>query len=415
MEDFATKWNHTWTGEGVFLDGHSAKTTPVQLTWDLEGLTVQEASNTTLYPAGKLYIDRQFPPNELYIRVDSLEGVYVIKDMLLYTNIATLLPKRTYSSANKYRAHTKWIPIALVLFVCFGFFFYYKVLPSSVDVTVQYLPPKLEKQLGEQVFQTWIPQEDVRTDSVASNVSAKLETWLQHYSKEKNLKTPFPYQVHFVNDTSVVNAFALPGGHIVLYQGLLNFVGSQEELLGILSHEAGHIYHQHSMKHLVRSTFLGVVFSLVLGDVSGIAALLLESSELLLTLSHTREGEREADVFAIQSMLYHNIHPKYLTAFFERLEIPSINSEKKESEKQEAQKEEVGQNQTENVDSLPNSSQKKWNLRNTLSLFSTHPAGEERIRRFQEAYPDSNQKNLEPTLPISRSLWKQLLGPTKAH
>lgn len=99
------------------------------------------------------------------------------------------------------------------------------------------------------------------------------------------------------------NAFALPGGTIVITDGMVAAAAQQglgdDALAGVLAHEIGHVVHRHTTRMLVEQAVLNVGLGLALGDVS---SLLSVGGSLLTGLSYRRDHEREADCFAVSLM-----------------------------------------------------------------------------------------------------------------
>jgi predicted Zn-dependent protease len=91
------------------------------------------------------------------------------------------------------------------------------------------------------------------------------------------------------------NAFAIPGRKIVVYSGALKNLNSYPELLALLGHESGHVEGRHSMRTLFRSLSTYALLSFFVGDISGIAAVLIQNAESIYSMSYSREFERESD------------------------------------------------------------------------------------------------------------------------
>jgi hypothetical protein len=104
-----------------------------------------------------------------------------------------------------------------------------------------------------------------------------------------------------VLDTKVPNAFALPGGKVYLFNGLLEKAQSPDEIAGVLAHELGHLKHRDNMRGLIYNGGTSFLIGLLFGDVTGSSALIF-ASRTLVTASHSREAEEGADTFAIDVM-----------------------------------------------------------------------------------------------------------------
>lgn len=104
-----------------------------------------------------------------------------------------------------------------------------------------------------------------------------------------------------VLDTGMANAFALPGGRIYLFKGLLEKAESADEIAGILAHELGHLKHRDSVRGLIYNGGTSFLIGLLFGDVTGSSTLIF-ASRALITASYSREAEEGADRFAIDVM-----------------------------------------------------------------------------------------------------------------
>lgn len=109
------------------------------------------------------------------------------------------------------------------------------------------------------------------------------------------------------------NAFALPGGYIVVFSELLADVRSVEELAGILAHERGHVQHRHGMRAIMRYLGLVTIMQFMLGNTEVVSSL-----GIVGAMRYGREDEEEADTYAIETMQHAQINPARLADFFER-------------------------------------------------------------------------------------------------
>lgn len=115
-----------------------------------------------------------------------------------------------------------------------------------------------------------------------------------------------------VVDNEMVNAFALPGGYIILTKGLINYCETPEELIAVISHEIGHIEKRHVVSRLIKDIGLDILTS---GDtfITG------EIAKTILSQGYNRKQEQEADMFACELMLNSGLEPRSLASFFRRL------------------------------------------------------------------------------------------------
>lgn len=117
------------------------------------------------------------------------------------------------------------------------------------------------------------------------------------------------------------NAFAIPGGYIFVFDGLLAKLHSEEDLAGVLAHEIGHVTHNHFFKDNAKVTALtlATIAAILLSRGSGAAASIAMAADISAELQFSRENEEEADASAIQYLRQAGYDPKGLRNFFQTL------------------------------------------------------------------------------------------------
>lgn len=121
------------------------------------------------------------------------------------------------------------------------------------------------------------------------------------------------YQFHVANDAAV-NAFALPGGIIVVHTGLIAATRRPEELAGVLAHEVQHVEQRHSLHALVKNLGLRGLWIMVTGDLSGSA--IGQAALELTSLSFSRDAEEQADTAGFDGLVAAGIDPRGMADFF---------------------------------------------------------------------------------------------------
>ena len=115
-----------------------------------------------------------------------------------------------------------------------------------------------------------------------------------------------------VANIGMVNAVALPGGQVMLFDGLVQDAETPEELAGVLGHEVGHVRERHVMTALLRQFGLSILLS---GANSGVGDTIFG----LASMGYSRDAEREADEYARERMAESDISPLGAAEFFERI------------------------------------------------------------------------------------------------
>ena len=126
-------------------------------------------------------------------------------------------------------------------------------------------------------------------------------------------------KVHVLQN-SEVNAFALPGGHMIIYTGLIAQNANQDAVTGVICHELAHLELNHVMKKLVKEVGLSVLLSSTAG---GGGEVIKETGKLLSSLAFDRSLEKEADVRGVKILTDRGIDPSGFLDLFERLKTGS--------------------------------------------------------------------------------------------
>jgi beta-barrel assembly-enhancing protease len=122
-----------------------------------------------------------------------------------------------------------------------------------------------------------------------------------------------------VLDTDMVNAFAAPGGQVVILRGLLDEAASPAEVAGVLAHEIGHVEARDPTRLAFRAVGSAGILSLVLGDATG-GTLIAIVGDQMLSAAYTREAEAAADAFAHRLLSEVGIGTEGLATFFDRID-----------------------------------------------------------------------------------------------
>ncbi len=133
-------------------------------------------------------------------------------------------------------------------------------------------------------------------------------------------KEDFTYELTII-DKDIMNAFAVPGGKLYFYTGLMKYLDNAAELAGVLAHEMAHVDRRHSSAQLSKVYGVSFVLDALLGDdKSDLEQIAYELATGLAALKFSRSDEYEADEYSIRFMDDTDYyHPKGIAGFFEQL------------------------------------------------------------------------------------------------
>ncbi len=190
------------------------------------------------------------------------------------------------------------------------------LLLQSLDALVDLIPMQVDQQLGafaepQLLAQAGGPQ--LHDATVTKAVRAILDRVVAA-GPRPDLAVKLT-----VIDAPAVNAFALPGGYLVVYTGLLRDAADPAEVASVLAHELGHVTRRHGLHRLARSAGIVLVVDTLLGDVAGLLGAAREFFTLAAVNNYSRAQEEEADAEAVRTLHAAGIDPRAGRAFFSRL------------------------------------------------------------------------------------------------
>lgn len=176
-----------------------------------------------------------------------------------------------------------------------------------------------EQEMGDIMAADINAQIDLVKDPLLESYVTRVGRTLAAVSDRPRLEYRF-----YIIDTEMVNAFALPGGHVYLTRGLIAKTRTAPELAGIIAHEVGHVAARHGVQKLERHLRTGSLMSLLYQMMLGGQPELLRDNSLRLAgtlwnARHSREDEEEADRLAVEYMLKTGLDPRGVVTLLETL------------------------------------------------------------------------------------------------
>ena len=183
-----------------------------------------------------------------------------------------------------------------------------------VEIAVSRIPVEWEQKLGESAYRDFLSHQEVMKEGPAVAALGEMTQRMTAQIPDN----PYKFEVTVVK-SDVVNAFALPGGYVVVFTGLMKKAESGEEVAGVLSHELNHVLQRHGLERIVKSLGIMTVAAIVFGNQQGLIGMMKQLGVELFTLKFGREQETEADLTGLQLLQRAKIDPSGMITFFERL------------------------------------------------------------------------------------------------
>lgn len=197
-----------------------------------------------------------------------------------------------YSSKNESESNSQ-ILVIIGLFLGAGFiaFLLFNLL---VNTLISIVPPGLEQQLGAVIVPVYEKQAIASPQQKTLNqLLDRLEAKLPEKQRENN-----QYRLLYIPEDTV-NAIAIPGNRVIIYQGLLQEVGSENELMMILGHELGHFANRDHLRSLGNVLVLRMTISYFLGDASIFKSIIASTVNAISKAQYSQKQEKKADQFGL--------------------------------------------------------------------------------------------------------------------
>ena len=347
----------------AFREGEEEQALPGRLLFTFSQLRFEHADGTWDLPLQRLTLDQDSVGNLVFHdagtgwRVESsdariLKDIFLLRQAHLRTQARELHEQREGNRSLKY---------AVTFLAGFAglFFTGWLLVKVAANTLANHAPIAWEEHLTDKVIAEHpklfiIDTNDARiavvTQLVACLASA-LPPAARHYQFRAALI-----------DRPEVNAFALPGGRIFVFTGLLDRVQKPEELAGVLAHEMAHVTQRHGLHKLIASGGPYYILRLFVSDQQGVLSVISAGSQLLVNQYYSRDVEREADTIGWHYLVAANIDPRGMVDFFQLL------------------------TEGENTTTIP-------------QMFRSHPATSERIASLNKLWETSDRKTGFVDLP----------------
>ena len=180
-----------------------------------------------------------------------------------------------------------------------------------IELALYFIPIETEVEM----FEAWLP-DDITTVAPDDGRLAKLDSMVFRLSRHWP-ESPYDFTVE-IDESEEINAYAYPGGLIVVTSGMLDQVESENELAFVLGHEMAHFRNRDHMRGLGRGVLLSVMFVVISGSEGGSN---IGSTITELTLrGFSRGQESDADEFGLSLVQQEYGHVADSWKFFERLD-----------------------------------------------------------------------------------------------
>lgn len=189
--------------------------------------------------------------------------------------------------------------------------------PAVARIAAHHLPPPVVENVGGQTL-AMLDRSIFRPSRLEPS---ELERLAAHFQALVRAHAGLNLRVEFRRGGRLgANAFALPNGTVIFTDEMVRLAHSDDELLAVLAHEAGHVAHRHGIQRIIQDSLLAFAIRAVTGDVSGTSELFLGLPVVLTELAYSREFEREADRYALRCLRSQAVSPRHFANLMRRIQ-----------------------------------------------------------------------------------------------
>jgi Zn-dependent protease with chaperone function len=314
------------SGEAIYFDGKSTLRHLVTVELDPAALLVRthEGGELARWPYSEL---EELSSQDGVLRLgrsrsDKLERLEVRDpDLVKIIDELSLPVDRTgVRSRRSRRKIVLWSVAAMASLLMVGIY----GVPLLATRIAPYVPVSMERRFGEvvdtQVRAMLDPGQQGKNFECGWGEGEKagraaLDRMIERLEAAAQIR--FPLSIIVIRRQEA-NAVALPGGHIYVFQGLIDKAQSADEVAAVIAHEIGHIAHRDGTRSVLQAAGLSFLFGLVLGDFVGGSAVII-AAKTVLQLAYSREVEGAADLYSVELMTKVGGDPRALGSALERI------------------------------------------------------------------------------------------------
>ncbi|MCP4612285.1 MAG: M48 family metallopeptidase [Planctomycetes bacterium] len=230
------------------------------------------------------------------------------------------------------------------------------------------VPDSTMNSMGFQAYSEFLTQNTLSKDfsktQMVKRVGSRIQKAVEQYCAQNNCSDSlqgYQWEVNLIEDDQL-NAWAMPGGKMVVYTGLLKVTQSEAGLATVVAHEIAHVFAKHGAERMTQGLVVemgGVALSKAMANKPAQTKDLLMKSygagaQIGVLLPYSRVHETEADHLGLIFMAMAGYNPNEAVNFWQRMSVAKQGS-------------------------------------GTLEILSTHPADSTRIRNIQQLIPKAMQ------------------------
>lgn len=262
--------------------------------------------------------------------------------------------------AHRLESNWRYVAVGVIVTVLFAWGCIRYGVPAGAHALAFAMPESVSRQVGDGALAA-LDHGLLSPSQLPPARAAQLRKTLLDFAQRASPELKVDVVFRDARESIGPNALALPSGTIVFTDQIVELAANDDQLIGVMAHEMGHVDRRHALRRLIQSSALGVLAMAVVGDVSSVSSIVAAVPVILTELGYSRSFEYEADHYAAVALDRTGRSVNVLAEMLSRLERTRCED-------------------AEHPCSSDGDDQ--WR-----SYVSTHPATAERIQALKQAAP----------------------------
>lgn len=296
-----------------YFDGRSARRHAVQVSPGERGLRIDGDGIALEVARDEAWVQPRIgrTPARIWLREG---GLVVTRDIAAAEALLEVPPQSTL--AHRLESHARVLVVALAVIGAAAVFAYREAIPWLADRVAAGVPAEAEVSMGTEAL-TLLDRTMLQPTALPTDRQAALQ---REFADLREAAGSVAQARLAFRSSKVIgaNAFALPGGTVVVTDDLAKELADRE-VAAVLAHELGHVQRRHTLRSLVGASLHAILSFAVVGDAGAISSLAAATPTLLMQSGYSRDFEREADAYAFDLLRRSGRSPRDFAEAMSRL------------------------------------------------------------------------------------------------
>lgn len=304
------------TLEGRYYDGRSPLALPAQLECTDAEAILTAGEVTARYVIHRLSVSPRIGGTDRFITLPG-NGQFQCPDQDFLDSLQQASPSEGPVAWLEQRWQMALAGVVIVACILLAGYFY--GLPIAAEFVTAHISPETEQALGKNAM-TWLDSNGwLNPSTLDAAAQQRVRDGFAKLLLDLPMKEQYRLEMRYSKRLGA-NAFALPGGVIVLLDDMVLTADTTEEVMAVLAHEIGHVALRHTLRSVLQNSAVAVAAAAITSDAASLSVAVAGLPVLFAQTKYSRTFESEADEYAFKLLKRKGYSPEAFALVMERLE-----------------------------------------------------------------------------------------------